>query len=295
MTWILLSLLAALFFAARFILIKKFLSDTDIFLTAFFQRFFGLLFLLPLLPFFPIRGCHAPLFWETIAITGVLTGVASVLQIKALSRHELSTSVPFLAFTPLFMVIAVYFIFHEVPSLKAFSGVIFLCGGAYLLGQGRAKGPITTRKFTFGKGSVLFFFVALIYGVSTTLDRVAIEIAGGFAYTFFWNLFSAFLFGLVFLNIPKWKEYSREIKRHFFPFLAQGFLAAGGFLCQMTAVQSARNVSANVVYVKALTMLQLLIAVTAGITVFGEKDGRRKLLAAGLMLLGALAIIFFYK
>ncbi len=296
--WIAASLNAALFFALRFVYIKHLLSHVSSGVLALSGRFFSLLFLLPLMPFKSLAVPDAPLFWKTIAVTASLTVIASLLQLKAVKKYDLSSSLPFMSFIPLFMVISVYLIFGEMPASSTFPGVVLLCAGAYIIGLERNMSLfLPFKNLLNNRGGLLFLGVAFIYGFTTTLDRVAIDSAGGgaFAYSFYWNLFSVGLFLMMFFNVKKAAHYRREIKTNIFHLAVQGFLGIVAFYSQMIAIEGAQHVAANVIYVKALTLFQMLVGVLFGIFFFREGNARSRLAGAFFMFAGAVILILFVQ
>ncbi|HNY11883.1 MAG TPA: DMT family transporter [Candidatus Wallbacteria bacterium] len=299
MGWIYLSLAAAFFYAFRYIIIKKHLSSCDTAVITFAARFFGALFITPALFFVSIpAGASSPLFWKTILATATLTGIASMMQFHSIKKHEISSSLPFISFVPLFMVFFVYIIFGELPDPRAAGGMIFLCAGAFVI-NGEAGSPAFSTFLGASKnpGAILFFLASIILGLTTALDRLAIveSGAGGLAYTIFWNVFSALLFSAIFLNPESRRGYVNQIAAHPCAFTLQGFFGIAAFASQMLAVECARDVSANVIYVKTLTLLQLFIGVIFGIAMFGEKNPRKKIAGSLLMLSGAIIITLFAK
>jgi drug/metabolite transporter (DMT)-like permease len=293
MSWIILSLLSALFFAIRYVIIKKFLSNVNTYLMAFSYRLFGVLYLLPLLYWFKLENLDSALFWWITILTALLTAVASIMQLKALQKYELSTSVPFLAFIPLFMLLPVYLLYQEVPDWRSLWGIVMLSIGAILINRNK-ESRFGLKQLLKSKGSLLFFGVALIFGVTTSLDRIPIKEAmnSGFTYTFMWHIVSTILFAFIFFS-GKRTEHVREFKLNLMPFALQGLFGIIAFTCQMWAVEVAKDLNANVIYIKAITLLNLLFSVFFGYLIFKEKNLFYKLSGAVLMLIGAFVVIYF--
>jgi len=296
MGWILLSLNAAFFFALRYVVIKKYLPGVSSVVLAFTGRLTGLVMLLPLLLWQDAPVGNVFLFWSVVAATSILTAAASLMQLHAVKKHDLSSSIPFLSFVPLFMIAGVYVLFGETPTLRSLAGIVMLALGAYVLNMER--GMALTAPFSAlaaNRGGMLFLGVALIFGVTTSLDRVAIDTAGGggFAYSLYWHLFSVVLFAMIFMNRAKAPGYVREIRRSVVPLVVQGAFSIIAFYSQMTAVELAKNVEANVIYVKGLTMMQLFIGVMFGVTLFGERNAPSRIAGSLLMIGGALFMMLF--
>lgn len=296
--WVLASLNAALFFALRFVYIKRFLPHVSSGVLALSGRFFSLVFLLPLLFWNSLAVADSFLFWKTIAVTAGFTAIASLLQLHAVKKYDLSESLPFMSFIPFFMLISVYLVFGETPAVRSLWGIVILSCGAYVIGlEGKTSLLQPFLSLLKNRGGLMFLGVAFIYGFTTTLDRVAIDSAGGgaFAYSFFWNLFSVFLFLTMFLNFKKAPGYIRELKNEKWHLAMQGLLGIIAFYSQMLGIEWAKNVAANVIYVKALTLLQMLIGVVFGVVLFKESNWRSRVAGALLMLAGGVMLILFLE
>jgi drug/metabolite transporter (DMT)-like permease len=293
MTWIVLSLAAAVFYAVRYALVKRCLAGVGSLSINFHSRLFAFLALLPFAALFGLRRPDALLFGAALAATVVLTGVASVLQVFAVKRYDLSSSIPFLAFTPLFMVGWVLLLYGEMPRPQALAGLLLLSAGAWLINRTE---PASARRGTRNRGGLIFLCVAAVIGLTTSLDRLAIQEsgAGGYTYALAWNLASAILFAAVCAARDGIGAAVRPLAAHPIALPAQGLLAAAAFLLQMLAVENARHVAANVIHVKAITLLQLVIAVGIGAALFGEREPRRRLLGAALLLGGAVVVTAFH-
>lgn len=57
--------------------------------------------------------------------------MASLFKLYAIKKYDLSSSVPYLSFVPLFMIISVFTIFGELPSFLALTGVVVMAAGAF--------------------------------------------------------------------------------------------------------------------------------------------------------------------
>jgi drug/metabolite transporter (DMT)-like permease len=292
MTWIALSLAAAFFYAARYALVKKCLAEESSLAINVHARLFAFLALLPFVPVFGLRRPDPLLFGAALAATVLLTGAASLLQVHAVKRHDLSASVPFLAFTPLFMIGWVFMLYREIPRPPALGGLVLLSAGAWVINR---TGPRAGGR-RLNRGGLIFLGVAAIIGLTTTLDRLAIQEAGagGFTYAVAWNLASAAVFAAACAARGGLRAAGRSLGNHPLAMPVQGVLSAAAFLLQMLAVEAARHVSANVIHVKAVTLLQLVIAAALGAALFGEPDPRRRILGSLLLFAGAAVVTAFH-
>ena len=128
MTWFVLSLTAALSIAARDISIKTFgdLDPSEIAILELFWAlpYFFLGYLLIEIP--PLDQT----FWITFVLSVPINVLAYVLYLYAIKISPISLSIPFLAFTPAFMVLTGFFILAETINLWGGMGIgLIVLGG----------------------------------------------------------------------------------------------------------------------------------------------------------------------
>ncbi|HOT76390.1 MAG TPA: DMT family transporter [Candidatus Wallbacteria bacterium] len=289
MQWISLSLIAAFFYALRYIFVKKYLSQASSLVITFSVRFFGALLIAPLAFVIQARDVNAGLLMTTVLATSVLTAVSSVIQFYSVKNYDISSSLPFLSFVPFFMAFWVYIIHGALPGKYCIIGILLLCSGAYIIGRQNAG---HTKQPAAGGGAALFFVSALILGLTTVLDKTAIESAGagGVIYSICWNAFSALIFSPLFFAGKNSNLYISQFKSHFRHLFIQGVFGITAFAAQMLAVEYCRNSASNVVYVKSLTMLQIFFAVCISSVIFAERGASDRIPASALMIAGAAVI-----
>ncbi|MDC0584658.1 DMT family transporter, partial [Bacteroidales bacterium] len=162
MIWIFFSMNAALFFGLRYLVIKKSLQKVNTLNIAFVTRLIGFILLLPGLFFVDLPKNIPTIFWLITIATSILTGIASVLQIHAIKKYDLSLSVPFLSFVPLFMLLPVFFVFHEIPTIHSLYGVMLLCIGALFINSGNMGFKKIISGIATNIGGLYFLMVALL-------------------------------------------------------------------------------------------------------------------------------------
>jgi len=101
--------------------------------------------------------------------------VAVTLQVRALSLSPLSLTVPFLAFTPLFMLLPSWVVLRETPDALGLTGILLIVAGGYAMHIDKvAGGPLAPiRAIAKEKGSVLMLAVAAMWSISAVFDKVA--------------------------------------------------------------------------------------------------------------------------
>ncbi|MFN3534845.1 MAG: EamA family transporter, partial [Desulfatiglandales bacterium] len=98
------------------------------------------------------------------------------LYMKAIIVSPLSLSLPFLALTPVFMIITGYFILNEVPNLMGVMGIIVVVMGAYVLNVTPETKDflLPFKRFFREKGSVLMALVSLLFSFGAVLGKLGI-------------------------------------------------------------------------------------------------------------------------
>ena len=139
MLWLFLSLGAALSQAANDTLSKRYFSDLTAYEMGLIRLVFGFPIILTawlLIPwpeldrtFFLCLICGLPL--EVIAL---------LCYMRALKVSPLSLSVPFLAFTPVFVILTGFLILDETLSPPGVSGILLIVLGSYVLNLSKATG-----------------------------------------------------------------------------------------------------------------------------------------------------------
>ena len=78
-------------------------------------------------------------FMALAGSAGVLKALSGVLLQRALQLTPLSLCVPYLAFTPLWLLMISFFLVHETPTMRGVVGVCVITLGAYMLNANAGK------------------------------------------------------------------------------------------------------------------------------------------------------------
>ncbi len=281
--WLILGLLSGLFFAIQSMVSKKALEGVNHYLVAFAYAAFALPYFLIALFWSDLAPLNFTFWWAAFS-TSILNVIALVLLMKALSIGELSRTMPFLSFTPIFLIFTSNLMLGEFPSLVGILGIILIVGGTYFLemkkGEG-ASGPF--RAFIKNKGGQLVLLVAFIYAISSNLDKITVQNSNPITR----NIIVLALMALMLLPLIWYKSNQKliEIKSKYKLLLIAGFFAALTLLCQMTAL-----ILNMVPYIISLKRTSALFSVILGAIVFKERNVKPKLLGATLMVLGVVLI-----
>ncbi len=215
MTWFVLSLTAALSIAARDVSIKTFgdLDPSEIAILELFWAlpYFFLGYLLIEIP--PLDQT----FWITFVLSVPINILAYVLYLYAIKISPISLSIPFLAFTPAFMVLTGFFILAETINLWGGLGIGLIVLGGYILhfrnDQKNFLAPFSS--FLSEKGSWFMLIVAILFAFAAVIGKKAIIHSSPlfFSYFFFLTFNITVLSSLLLGRKNNWQKIIRNTPR----------------------------------------------------------------------------------
>lgn len=287
--WVILSLIAAFTLATSDALTKKALSVHNEYLIAWLRLLLSLPFLFISLLFVPIPQINRD-FYIASACALPLEVIAMILYIKALKISPLSLTMPFLSLTPLFLIVVAYILLGEKLTFLGGIGVLFIVAGSYTLNIKEAKKgvfePFAAIKKE--KGSIFMIIVAIIYSVTASLCKKAIENSSPifFAVTYITVLVIIFTPIVMYKSKDELQMVFRKgaIKKSILP----GIFHAIMLISSLIAVSLT-----NVAYMISVKRLSLLISIFYGYMFFREKGIKERLLGAAFMLAGFILIVFY--
>jgi uncharacterized membrane protein len=279
--WILFSLLAMLSNVAKVMTVKHGCDRIDSRVVVFCGRAVSAVVLMP---FLWSSGTGLPtdgIFWLVIVATSVMTAVASVLFTDAVKYGKLAVVMPMQAATPVFSLLTLWVFWKELPRTAAIVLMLLSMAAVAWTLYADSRDKTTHGRMVF---AWLSLASAVLFGVSTILDRVAIGrlAQGALAYSACWNLFSALLMGAeVVRTRSSWQiqrkpgtvtclqeksQKSGNCPRFWFSqvwFVLAIYSAAtlSAFFTQQYAVQLSQTIAGAVVNVKSIIMLYLPVVV----------------------------------
>lgn len=289
MDWLALSLLCALSLASADAATKAWLRDysaRELVLIRFTVT--GLL-LAPLLVGLPSLSNLPTPFWYWIAALLPLEILAMLLYMAAIRDYPLAQTLPYMAFTPAFVILIADWLLGERVDPQGAAGILLIVTGSWLLnGHSARLGDWRTwaAPWTMAlrvPGSRMMLAVALLYALTATMGKGALQYLPP-------EQFGAFYFALlgvatlVFIGLPQPRALTRLWRRP----AAVLVVAALNGLMVYTHFLALRLV--EVAYMIAVKRISLIIGILYGAWLFHEGDLRRHLLAAALMLAGIFLI-----
>ena len=221
-------------------------------------------------------------FIPATLVSFVINIFAWNLFYRALKVSPLSNTMPFTAFTPLFLIPVVFVWLGEIPNLKGIAGILFIIAGAYGIHLQNRNLLAPFINLFKDKGSRLMLFVALIWSVSATAEKVAVLSSSQFFYgTIILLLLSLAYFPLI-LKERKTVAIGKNLPNLFLLGLISGLL----MVFQFTAL---KYLYAS--YVIAFKRSGIIVSVFLGVILFKEKNALKNIISTVLMVLGVFLIL----
>ena len=284
MLWFCLSLAAAIFLATSDALSKIALKDCGDEIVAWAKWGGAAFFLLFLLPFIEIPSLDAT-FWMVTALAIPLEVTAILFYVRAIKISPLSLTIPFLALTPLFLLVTSFIILGERPSSRGVAGILLIVIGAYTLNLDKSRQGLLApfKAVRREKGSLLMIAVAFIYSITSSLGKIAVLHSSPL---FFAVLYTALLAAALFPFVAGKKSSSLEaVKKR--PYL---LISSGIFYCLMIVAHFAAIRLVEVSYMVSVKRTSLLLSVLYGWILFREVNIKERFLGSVLMLAGLFLI-----
>ena len=175
LAWFIPAILTAIAVASQDAWIKKWFSHLNAVEMFVLPLLFGLPLTLATLAFVPVPSLDA-VFYASFAASLPLNAVPFILYMAAIRQSPLSLTLPYLAFTPVFMVPTGYFFLGELPDFWGMIGVVTVCAGSYVLNiDMRYWSLFEPIKAVFREtGSWIMLIVAFLFSFSAVVGKLAI-------------------------------------------------------------------------------------------------------------------------
>ena len=223
-------------------------------------------------------------FWLILAAMLPLEVLATLLYMHALRLCHLSLCVPFLAFTPVFLIFTGWVVLGERLNRWGVTGTVMIALGCYVLGlgtDGQGKTGVLAPLKALAKepGTRLMLMVAVIYSLTAALYKSAILHSGGL---FFGTLYPLAVTGLL-VSVYPWNRVRLRpsIRAHWGWWVVLGLCSVLSYLCLAGGMELA-----PAAYLVAVKRLSLLLSVLLGGLWLKERPFLPRVLGAALMCAG---------
>lgn len=295
MGWFPVALLTAFFTATTDAVIKARFAGLSPYGMAVIRASAPVPFLLPPLLFIPWPRLE-PSFWQTVAILLPIEIFALFFYMKAIKTSPLSISVPFLAFTPVFMIFTAWLFLGEKIGRGGIAGILCTVLGAYLLHfRSGASGVISTfMSAVRDKGSRLMFFVAFLYAISGALGKKAVSESAPFFFACFYFVLLGLATPIIFYFIPRFLGFDKNFTgikniKNAIPWSAFAMVGLSQSAMVISHMWAIHLVSAA--YMIAVKRTSSIFSVLYGRFIFAEDEFMKRLAGAGLMVVGVALIM----
>jgi drug/metabolite transporter (DMT)-like permease len=281
MSWLLLSLASAVLLASGDAAAKRWLQGYEAREMTLVYSVFAALCLLPWLLWLPWPP-FVPAFWGWIVALIPLEFLGMLLYLAAIRDSPLALTVPYLAFTPAFMVVTGYLLLGERVSATGLAGIALIVGGAYSLNaqHWRSGGWLAPlRAIARERGSRYMLGASAVYSLTAVMGKAAMQYVPAVFFGPFYFLVLGLAAPLVLgLDRPaRLKALWRRPRAH----LLIGLLASAMVITHFLALAQV-----EAAYMIAVKRCSLLFGIVFGALLFGEQRLRQHLLAGALMVAG---------
>ena len=282
MNWLYFALLAAISESLKNLCSKRGLHSVSPQLAALAASATPIPFLLAILLFTGPMPTLGPQYVLTLLLGGTLNVLALFQFMRALQASDLSLAIPFISFTPIFLLFTSPLLVDDVPNAQSVAGILCIVAGAYILQiQSTQQGWLTPLCALVSQpGPRRMLSVALIYSFSSNLDKIGVQNSS----PLFWSLSittvmtAGFLF--MFRLMPR-PTVPAPLTPILGILLAIGLFQAMGLYFHNTALSLG-----SVPSVIAIKRTSILFAVLWGIVFLRERQGKERLAGAVLMVFG---------
>lgn len=285
MKWIILSILTALAVATQDAWVKKHFSKYNLWEMGTMIFVYSLPFLLVSLCFIRLPELDT-VFFLCFAASLPLNAAAFLLYVYAIRISPLSLTLPYLAFTPVFMLFTGKIFLGEVPGLYPFIGILLVVAGSYILNINPSNRSFlgAFNAFRQEPGARIMLFVAFLFSFAAVIGKQGMLHSSVmfFSVSFFTVMNLTLPLILIAAGKAKWK--------HYFESPGKGLI--GGLILYLHIVLHAHAITlTKAVYMISLKRLSILFGILYGKWLFRETRILTRLAGSGLMVAGAAIIM----
>jgi len=221
-------------------------------------------------------------FFLALALSGSMNVLGMFHFMRALQESELSLTIPFIAFTPIFLLVTSPILVGDVPTGQDLLGILCIVGGAYILHLHTIRQGLLAplRAIWHQPGPRRMLFVALIYSFTSNFDKLGVQHSSPLLWSFSITTVMASGFLLLLRYFPQ-APHPRPQGSALVILLLIGVFQGLSLLAHNQAL-----LSGPVPSVIALKRTSILFAVIWGIIFLKERYGWERMTGALLMITG---------
>ena len=237
----------------------------------------------PLFGLFNVAPVVVWLVWLIIEV--VLVACNTLIYFRALQITPISLCMPYISFTPVFLLYTNRVMNNETITMPATVGVLLIVVGSFVMHrQLFSAGWLEPIKAIWRERGCFFMLVAgFVNAITNPIDKKLVTMTDPFTQACAFGLGMVLFFSILsFARGTELKQVMREVPRWV---ILAGVLEAVALICQL-----ASHNYIQVVITISIKRAGIILTVLLGWLVFREKDIGDKLIAASVMLVGVLII-----
>ncbi len=288
MSWILITLLSAVFFGLSQALRKKALAFESIFDFIGSYAIVQFIFSIPIL-FFDIQFEIPGKILVLIIIFCIMNIITAFFMYASYKNEEVSTVAPLINFSPAFLLVLSFFLLSEAPTTLQIMGVVVIIIGGYYLTIKNIKN--WHHPFTEIKKKYLFFMllVLILASFMAIIDKTVLQTISAFT-KYFWAVLINTVFIMILVVVSgRLKTVLKVLKEHFWIFSIPAILDNFAAFSILWVIALPTVLVSLVIPIRRFSTL---ITVFLGGKMYHEHRIPHKIIASAIMLAGIFIIAF---
>lgn len=215
----------------------------------------------------------------------ILVACSTILFFRAIQVTPISLCMPYISFTPVFLIVTGYLMLGELPAVQKLIGVVLIFVGSLAMHRLLfAAGWFEPIKAVWReRGCFYMLMVGLINSITNPIDKKLVGMTDAFTQACAFGVGMVLFFGV--LAFARRAD-TRQVMRH-----APGWVALAGTLEAVALLfQLSSHYYIDVVITISIKRAGIILTVLLGWLIFKERDIGDKLIAASVMLIGVLII-----
>lgn len=215
----------------------------------------------------------------------ILVACSTILFFRAIQVTPISLCMPYISFTPVFLIVTGYLMLGELPAVQKLIGVVLIFVGSLAMHRLLfAAGWFEPIKAVWReRGCFYMLMVGLINSITNPIDKKLVGMTDAFTQACAFGVGMVLFFGV--LAFARRADTGKVIRT------VPGWVALAGTLEAVALLfQLSSHYYIDVVITISIKRAGIILTVLLGWLIFKERDIGDKLIAASVMLIGVLII-----
>lgn len=276
--------LTGIFFGIQGAYSKRLAQRVELILLTWAVFLFSIPFILPFVLVEGVPEIKWNNFLPATFTSAAINIIAWNFFFKALRISSLAHTMPFTAFTPIFIIPVAYVLLNELPDAGGIIGIALIIAGAYGIHLNSYDFLQPFRQIFRNRGTRFMLIVSLMWSLSATVEKTAVLASSPSFYALFFHIVMTLSYMVIIWT--KDKSLFGSIGGNVKGFLVLGLISGFLLIFQFTALKYML-----VSYVIAFKRAGVLVSVFLGVLFYGEKHFLKNIFCTGLMVSGVFIIV----